>query len=172
MTDPKSRREPSTETDSGLFADFDLEDYVENRPLIRALRSSEVNAHVVIARLTREQVSSRNELDKTRRDLVELRISHEHGTGEYRTEIARLEEALKSSRSQLAEQVRQSTVAVIVAWVGSVLVGFGVNLVTDGQESGLGIGILLAGALVEGAAFFIPRKAAEPASTTAGQVRP
>jgi hypothetical protein len=153
---PKPRREQARS--EGVFSDFEVEDYLENRPLIQALAVSEEIARVTIARLTHEHSVTRRELEKAQRALSDFRISHEQDAGDQRTSIARLEESLAASRHRIEEQSRQSTVAIIVAWAGTVLVGFGVNLVTGGDQKPLGMGLLGLGALVEGVAFFIPRR--------------
>ncbi|MFF5074963.1 LPXTG cell wall anchor domain-containing protein [Micromonospora olivasterospora] len=65
---------------------------------------------------------------------------------------------LEAAKQSLAELGRQSIIAVVVAWVGTVLIGFGVNLVTGDDRQALGVALIAMGALVGAAAFLIPRR--------------
>ncbi|GAA2218137.1 hypothetical protein GCM10010429_49770 [Micromonospora olivasterospora] len=78
--------------------------------------------------------------------------------GTQQTEIARLTGELEAAKQSLAELGRQSIIAVVVAWVGTVLIGFGVNLVTGDDRQALGVALIAMGALVGAAAFLIPRR--------------
>ena len=141
-----------------LFSEFGTEDYVDNKPMIRVLALSEEKAQVTIVQLRAQHERTRKDLERTQRELTETRISHEQRNGTQQTEIARLKGELKTTRQSLADLSRQSTVAVAVAWVGTVLVGFGVNLVTGDDQQALGVGLIVLGAVVEGVAFLIPRR--------------
>lgn len=141
-----------------LFSEFDTEDYVDNKPMIRVLALSEEKAQVTIVQLRAQHERARKDLERTQRELNDTRISHEQRNGTQQTEIARLTGELAAARQSLADLSRQSNVAVAVAWVGTILVGFGVNLVTGDHQQALG-GVLIAlGALVEVVAFLIPRR--------------
>ncbi|MBM7077329.1 MULTISPECIES: hypothetical protein [Micromonospora] len=65
---------------------------------------------------------------------------------------------LEAAEQSLAELGRQSIVAVVVAWVGTVLIGFGANLVTGDDQQAQGVALIALGALVGAGAFLIPRR--------------
>ncbi|GHJ08810.1 hypothetical protein TPA0907_31770 [Micromonospora humidisoli] len=78
--------------------------------------------------------------------------------GSRQAEIARLTGELEAAEQSLAELGRQSIVAVVVAWVGTVLIGFGANLVTGDDQQAQGVALIALGALVGAGAFLIPRR--------------
>ncbi|MBP1782715.1 LPXTG-motif cell wall-anchored protein [Micromonospora sp. HB375] len=141
-----------------LFSEFEPEDYVDNKPMIRVLALSEGKAQETIIQLRAQHETIRRSLERSQRELNETKLNHEQRNGLQQTEIARLAGELEATKQSLAELSRQSTVAVAVAWVGTVLIGFGVNLVTGGDQEALGVALIGLGAIVGTAAFVIPRR--------------
>ncbi|MGX4656294.1 hypothetical protein ACWCHM_21655 [Micromonospora sp. SCSIO 07396] len=141
-----------------LFSEFEPEDYVDNKPMIRVLALSEGKAQETIVQLRAQHDTIRRSLERSQRELSETKLSHVQRSGTQQTEIARLTGELEAAKQSLAELGRQSIIAVVVAWVGTVLIGFGVNLVTGNDQQALGVALIAMGALVGAAAFVIPRR--------------
>jgi hypothetical protein len=153
MSDHRENRVAGTNRETSAFAEFEIQDYVENPPLIHVLKVSADNAQATIVRLRRIERSVRRELDETRRQLSNELIRHEQTRGDSKESIARLEEVNSSLRNQLVELRRLSAVSVVIVWVGSALVAVGINLLTGDTDRAVGLAITIAGAAVEIAAF-------------------
>lgn len=143
--------------DSNAFTQFEIKDYVENPPLIEILRVSVDNAQANIVRLTKSEHALTRERDQLKQHLSEELISHEKTRGDSKESIARLQETVLSLQDQVSELRRLSAVSVVIAWVGTVLVAIGVNLLTGGTNEPLGLTIIISGAAVGIAAFFVRR---------------
>jgi hypothetical protein len=153
-----SARQKRQETrEHNAFEEFEIQDYVENPLLIYALRVQADNAQATIARLTRSERSLKRDLDQMKRKLSDELVAHEQMRGRSERSIARLQETILSLQDQVDEQRRLSAVAVVIAWIGSALVAIGINLLTGDNNKVLGLAILIAGAAVEVAAFFVRR---------------
>ena len=137
------------------FAEFEIQDYVENPLLIQVLKVNADNAQATIVRLTKAERSLKRDIDHLRQKLSDELIDHEKTRGKSEASIARLQETISSLQDQVRELRRLSAVAVVIAWVGTALVAMGINLLTGNNNQVLGVTILIAGAAVEVAAFFV-----------------
>jgi hypothetical protein len=140
-----------------VFAEFEIKDYIENPPLIEALKANASEARDNAGRSARAERKARQELEKVQAALHEKALEYERVRGAMQEKVARLEQKNLEQSTQLSDLRRLSGVAVFISWVGSVLVAAGVNLVTGDKFNEIGIAVILAGAGVEISAFFVRR---------------
>jgi predicted TIM-barrel enzyme len=162
MNDDEANQQSRTARKSqehNAFAELEIQDYIENPLLINVLKIQADNAYATIARLTRAERTLRRDLDQVRQKLSDELVDHEKTRREAEATTARPQEKVSSLQDQAGELRRLSAVSVVVAWVGTVLVAIGVNLLTDGKQKALGLAIIIAGAVVGSAAFFVRRRA-------------
>jgi hypothetical protein len=156
---------PSERVEYGLFASIEIEHYADNPYLVRALRDSEVGAQATIAKLTKRNSTFQNKIAALERELSSAHISHARATGDANGQIGQLKQELAGSQQQLADLQRQSGIAVLVALIGSILVGIGTNLITGQGQQQVGLVMLAAGVVMNILAFFVPRRSRRESRT-------
>ncbi|HEY5987808.1 MAG TPA: hypothetical protein VIV12_15750 [Streptosporangiaceae bacterium] len=155
--DPRQGAHAKAAQEGNAFAQFEIQDYVENPLLIQVLRVNVDNAQATISRLIRSERTLTRERDQLKQRLSDELIAHEKTRGKAETSTTLLQKTVSSLQDQIGEMRRLSAVALVIAWVGTALVAIGVNLLTGRKTQVLGLTIMIAGASVEVAAFFVRR---------------
>jgi len=150
-----------------FFEEFGIQDYLENPALIQVLKLSEAKALSTSAGLARSERQAKRTLEKVTLLYRDELLQHEQTRGSANTSIALLTAQVSSMAEKVDEARRLSLIALCNAWIGSVLVAVGVNLVTGSSNTWLGVVFGLAGASLEVAAFFVSRKA--PGTSSEGE---
>jgi hypothetical protein len=150
-------------TRNRAFASFDRRDFTKSPVLIDVLQISAVEAEELAIANGRAAAELRHRCDTLQGELSHARLQHEQARGQLEMQIGVLRSEKISLDEKLREAYRQSAVAVGIAWLGTLLVALGVNLLTSGKNQNLGLLIVLAGAAVEASAFLVRRRVKPPA---------
>lgn len=121
----------------------------------RALQRELKHTKDDLQRLRDELMAAQNTVADARVDGQKARTEAETIIGDSKARISQLETMNESLHERVDGLQRLSLRAIVTAWIGTVLVGFGVNVVTDGSGSALGIALILAGASLAVLAYFI-----------------
>lgn len=163
-----------TGADPGPFDDIDVDEIVGNRALISVAKTWQMSAAGRMVEQSRKMDSLKRGLDKANLELSKAKVERERSLGELSVRVARLEEQLRAAETRIAEQNRSSMAAVLVAWLGALLISLGVNLLTQDSRSVLGAITVFLGLLAELAAWLIrgPRTARHRRPREAASAQP
>lgn len=127
----------------------------EARRKIRALQRELKQVKDDLQKLRDELSAAQSAVADARVGEQKARTEAEATIGDSKATISRLEAMTESLGERVSDLQRLSLRAIVTAWVGTVLVAFGVNILTDGSRSGLGIALILVGAALEALAYYI-----------------
>jgi hypothetical protein len=138
-----------------VFAEFKIQDYLDNPTLIKALTNDASRLRADIKKAQRSERNTRRDLIKLRKTLSDQQVENTETRTELESKIARLEMETVFLRSQLTELRRLSTLALIISWIGLIPVAAGVNIMTGEANHASGFALIVLGAILETLAYFV-----------------
>ncbi len=150
--------------DIGPFVNVDVDEIMGSRPLITVAKAWQSSTAERLVDVSRKLDSAKRAEGRALRDLAESRVERERLVGDLNAQVARLEEKVQAAETRLREMHRASVAAVLVAWLGALLLSLGANLLTQDPKSLLAALMLALGVVAEIAAWFVrgPRSSQEP----------
>jgi hypothetical protein len=158
VTDPVDTSVPSAYANAYLqdrLERIESSELREAQRKIRALQRELKNTKEDLKKLRDELLAATMAMADARVDEQKAHTVAEATLGDHKAQISRLEAVNDSLRERVDSLQRISLRSVVAAWMGTVLVAFGVSVITSSSYSGLGIGLIAAGAALEALAYFI-----------------
>jgi hypothetical protein len=149
---------------SRAFASYDRKDFAKSPLLVEVLQASAREAEDLAIANGRAAAELRKQCENLRQELSVNNLDNEREQGTLRAEIRTLEAINSNLEEMLVEAHRQSAIAIVIAWLGLVLVGVGINLLTDETNQIVGLLLILIGACTEASAFFVRKRSSHRGS--------